>query len=199
MQRVGHVLCQGVLLATVGDQTVSVEHHCIVFTDLALDIDIGDAGVGRQQLAEFLVVQLFPNILRSGELAVERQQLLLVLGGLGQVEAGCRLHVRQQVLALVAGDVLIHIAQLAFDHAQTVTDELRGADGDLVLVLYPFLVIYLDEGVQDIFRLLYGGIIDAQVDDGGILAAQIRTQGGRIIIGDGTHAAFSIADGSSHE
>ena len=66
LQRVGHVLCQGVLFAAVGDQAVAVEHHRVVFTDLALDIDIGYAGIGGQQLAEFLVVQLSADILRSG-------------------------------------------------------------------------------------------------------------------------------------
>ena len=103
------------------------------------------------------------------------------------------------MLTLVTGDVLIYIAQLVFDHAQTVTDELRSTDGDLVLVLNPFLVVHFNQGVQNVFSLLNGGIVDTQIDNGGILVSQFRMQSGCIIIGDGTHITFSITYGSAHE
>ena len=103
------------------------------------------------------------------------------------------------MLALVTGDVLVHIAQFTFNHAQTVTDELRGTDGNLVLVLDPLLIIYLDQRIQDIFRLWDGYVINAEIDDSGILVTQIRTQSGGVIVGYGTYTTFIIADGSPNE
>ena len=83
---------------------------------------------------------------------------------MGQVEVGGRLYVGQQVLALETRDAVVHIAQLPLDHPQTLVNELRGADSDLVLIEDPMLIINLDQAIQDILRLLDRSVGDAQVD-----------------------------------
>ncbi len=111
-------------------------------------------------------VQLSADVLGGGELVVQCRQFLFVFSGLCHVEAGGCLHIGQQMFALVVGDVFVHVSQLVLYHVQTVADELRGADGNLVLVLNPVLIINLDQGVQYVFRFPGGGIVDAEVDDG---------------------------------
>ena len=80
------------------------------------------------------------------------------------------------MLALVGGDVFIHIAQFTFDNGQTLVDEHRSAYGDLVLVLHPVLVIYGYQHVQYILRTLDADVLKREVDDRGFLVTQRNGQ-----------------------
>ena len=89
------------------------------------------------------------------------------------------------------------MSQLAFDYTQTVTYELRGADGNLVLVLYPLFVVHLYQCIQYVFCPGYGCIVDAQINDGCFLAAQFDTQCIKIAVGGTICFAYGITDGSA--
>ena len=89
------------------------------------------------------------------------------------------------------------MSQLAFDYTQTVAYELRGADGNLVLVLYPLFVVHLYQGVQYVFCPGYGCIVDAHINDGGFLAAQFDTQCIKITVGCTICFAYGITDGNA--
>ena len=193
-ERGGEVLHQRVLLATVGQQTVAVHHDGVVLADLLTDVVVLEAGAGGQGLGERLLDQLAADVLDSAELAVQGQQFTLVLGALRQILRGGCLDVGQEVFALEGGNVFVDVAQLALDDAEAVGDELRGADGDLVLVLDPVFVVDLDEGIQQVFGLADGGIADAEVDDGGLLVAQAGLKGGSIGVGGSLQAALAVGD-----
>ncbi len=68
------------------------------------------------------------------------------------------------------------MTEFVLNHSETVADELGSGDGDLVFVLYPFLVIHLNQGIQDVFRLLDGDIVYTEVDNGSILISEFRMQ-----------------------
>ena len=55
--------------------------------------------------------------------------------------------------------------QFALYRTQAVANELRSADGNLVFVPNPVLIIDFDQGIQDVFRFPDGSVIDAEVDD----------------------------------
>ena len=161
---------------------------------MTADVVVLEAGAGGQGLGERLLDQLAADVLDGAELAVQGQQFPLVLGALRQILRGGCLDVGQEVFALEGGNVFVDVAQLALDDAEAVGDELRGADGDLVLVLDPVFVVDLDEGVQQVFGLADGGIADAEVDDGGFLVAQAGLKGGGVGIGGGLQAALAVGD-----
>ena len=80
------------------------------------------------------------------------------------------------MLAFVAGDIFVYMAQFALYHVQAVANELRSADGNLVFVPNPVLIIDFDQGIQDVFRFPDGSVIDAEVDDRGIFVTQVSDQ-----------------------
>ena len=91
------------------------------------------------------------------------------------------------------------MSQFILYHPQSVADELRGADGNLVLVLNPFLVIDPNQRVQDVFRFLHGRVVYAEIDDGGFLVAQFGMQFVYIIIGNHLHVGPAETDGHADE
>ena len=103
------------------------------------------------------------------------------------------------MLTFVAGYIFVYMAQFALYHAQTVANELRGADGNLVFVSNPVLIINLDQGIQDVFRFPDGDVIDAEVDDSGIFVTQFSDQCICISIGGGTHASPDIPDRGAYK
>ena len=103
------------------------------------------------------------------------------------------------MLALVSGDVFVHMTQFVLYHSQTVADELRSTDGNLVFVLNPVLVIDFDQGIQQVFRFPDGGVADAEVDDGGVVTAQFGNQRVGIGVGGGTYASPDILDRCVYE
>ena len=148
----------------------------VVLANLALDIGTSDTGIGGQRLVHPFVFQFPADVLGSRKLVVKGKQFFLVLCRLGQIEIGSGLHVRQQVFGFIRRDILIHMPQLVLNHTKTVADELGGADSNLVLVLNPFLIIDFNQGIEDVFRLLDGGILNAEIDNSGILVAEFRTE-----------------------
>ena len=86
------------------------------------------------------------------------------LAGLRQIQTGGRLHIRQQILAFISRDILIHAPQLPLNHTQTIIDKHGGTDGDLVLVFYPILIIDGYQGIQYVFRTPHTDILNREVD-----------------------------------
>ena len=172
-QRLIHIHDQRVLRAAVGDQTVALQQLFVVFCDLRFDVGALDARVGRQQLVPVGVVsQIVPDVPRHVELVVQREYQGVRLVALRHVHAGGRLHVRQQMFALVRRYVLVHVSELPLDHPQTLVDEHRGADGDLVFILHPVFVVNGDQRVENVFGALDGMIPECKVDDRCLFAAQ---------------------------
>ena len=89
------------------------------------------------------------------------------------------------------------MTEFVLNHSETVADELGSADSYLVLVLNPFLVIDLNQGIQNIFRLLDGSIVNAEIDDGRILIAKFRTKVLGVIVGSAHNATLMIGNGST--
>ncbi len=65
--------------------------------------------------------------------------------------------------ALEIGDVRIDIAQFTLYHAETVGDESRRGHCHLLFVKTPFLIIYLDERIEEINLPLHAYILHREV------------------------------------
>ena len=100
-----------------------------------------------------------------GQLVVERVDLDVGLVGVGHVHAGGGFDVRDEVAALERGDVAVDVPQLMLDDIEALIDELGGADGNLVLVFHPVLVVDGDDGVEDVLSTLRIDIVIGEVDD----------------------------------
>ena len=168
-----HIHDQRVLRAGVGHQAVALKQFGVVLRYLRFDVGALDSRVGRQQLCPVVLVgEVVPYVAGHVELVAQSHDLGIGLAALRHVEARGGLHVGQEVFALVGGDVLVHIAQFPLDDAQTLVDEHRGRDGDLVLVPYPVLVVYRDHGVQYVLGPLRGDVAEGKVDGRSLLVAQ---------------------------
>ena len=105
-------------------------------------------------------------------MGVQCENLRGSLAALCHIEIGSCLHIGQQVLTLERGDVLVHIAKFSLNDTETVVNEHGGADGYLVLVLYPVLVIDRNQRVQQVFRTLDAYIHIRQIDDSRFLVTE---------------------------
>ena len=104
------------------------------------------------------------DIARHVKPVVQVEYLGIGLAALCQIHAGGGLEVRNHVLALVGGYILVNYPQFAFNDGQALIDEYGGAYCYLVLVLDPFLVIYSYQRIQNIFSPLNGTVLYRQVD-----------------------------------
>ena len=80
------------------------------------------------------------------------------------------------------------MTEFVLNHSETVADELGSADSYLVLCLESISRIDLNQGIQNIFRLLDGSIVNAEIDDGRILIAKFRTKVLGVIVGSAHNA-----------
>ena len=67
--------------------------------------------------------------------------------------------------ALVVSNILFHMPQFLLNDPQTLLDELIGSYANLVAVLDPVLIIYINNGVEDVVGTWYADILTADVDD----------------------------------
>ena len=155
LQRLVHVYYQRILLATVGHKVITTKLGRVVIGNLLLNSRTLDARVSGQQLVlAGGIGQVIADIPCHRQLCVQREYLRIGLAALCHIHAGCRLHVGQEMFALVRGDVFIHITEFLFNHPQAFADKLRCADCYLVLVLYPVLIVDSDDRVQHILSPL---------------------------------------------
>ena len=56
------------------------------------------------------------------------------------------------------------MSQFLLDYLESLADEVRGAHRNLVLVLYPVFVIYLDNSVKHLLGPLYNEVVVCQVN-----------------------------------
>ena len=70
---------------------------------------------------------------------------------------------------LVRLQLALDTSQLLLDNHQTLIDEIRGIDRDLVLVLDSLLVIHRDQRIQHILRTGGGVIPQRQIEDGSVI------------------------------
>ena len=167
----------GVALRGVGDERVALEQERVVFCDLLLNARRFQSGVGRQELARLGTARQHAlHVLCHGALRVEGQHLLLALLRLLHGHLRGSLYGRQQVAALIAGDVAIDTAQLALDDSQALVDKLRRGDRQHVLVSHPALLIDRNEGVDDVVGAVGLFVLIGNADQGGHLARQFHRQ-----------------------
>ncbi len=191
-----HLFHQGVALATLGDQAVALQQLGIVSGDLAVEVLAAEAVVeGEQLIAVALAAEVVADIPGHVHLVVELGDAEVGTLGLGHVHAYGSFYIGQHVLTLVGGDVIVYIAQLVLDDVQSVIDEHGGADGHLVAVFHPALVIHGDEGVEHIL-----GTLDVEVDhregqDAGAVVIPTDGEGAGIASGRGAQRGVADVDG----
>ena len=142
-------------------EAVALQQFAVVLANLCGDARIVYAGIGGKQLGTVtLVRQVVAYIACHVDLVVQFLDGGIGLAGLRHVHTGGGLYIGQQMLALVGGDVIVHVTQFALDHTEAAVNELRGTNGYLVLVPHPVLVIDSYQGVQHVFRPLGGNILE---------------------------------------
>ena len=117
-------------------------------------------------------------------LRVELEELCGVFLRLLHVEVGGRGDVGEQVGALVRRDVGVYVAEFAFEHAEAVRDEVGGGAGNLVLVVDPAFLIYVNDGGDDVFGALG---VDIAVGDGDERTLVVDESGADAGLDDGRH------------
>ena len=127
------------------------------------------------------------------ELVVEGQYLVVDLVALLHVHARSGADIGDEVLALVLGDVAVDGGEFLLDDLETVVDEHRGREGDLVLVLYPVLVVDVDEGVEDVLSPGYRDVVVRKDNDVGVLLAEGRGELRRVLREGSVHGRAADA------
>ena len=192
-----HILNQGVVGATIGYQAVALEQLCVVSSNQRTKLIVRNTRVGRKQLvAVGCVGNKIAYVACHVQLVVELHHLGIGLLSLVHVHVGSRLQVWNLVLTLVRGNISIHITQLFLNNLQTVVDELGGADSNLVLILYPILVVDGNKGVEHFFCSLDGNVLVYKLDDGGLFAKKIGSQSTKACTNASQHAAAVDVDGA---
>ena len=168
---------EGVFLTAVGGEAVAPQHGRVVFPDLPFDGGAVDTRVGGQQLVlHRLVDEHVADIAGDGDLVVDLEDAVGGGGVLREVDVRHRIHVGQQVLALVGRDVLVDVAQLLLDEAETVVDEEGGAHHDLVLVLEPVVVVDRDQHVEEVVGAAFRDVVDGERHHVGVLGRELDAQ-----------------------
>ena len=189
------VLHEDILLGTALRQAVALQLGGVELIDLRLDAGLGQAGVRRQQAAAG-VADVGRQVARDGQLVVQRLDVAAGFGGQLHVQAHGGGGVRDAMLAAERGDGAVHVAEFLFDDAQAVGDELVGGRADLVLVLDPDLVIHVDHHVQDLRGALDVDVLQGEVDDGGVAAAEGHAEAAQHPARGGVGAAAGDEEGA---
>ena len=175
-----HLNDQRVLHTALRYQIVALQQLVVVVIDLRCNVRIVYTRICRKQLETVsLARQVVADIPCHVSLVVQRLNGGICFAGLCHVHIGGCLHIGQQVLALVGRNIVIHIAQLAFYHTESLIDEHAGTDGYLVLVLHPVLIIDGYEGIQHLLGTLDADILEGEGDDVGLLIVLRHSQSGR--------------------
>ena len=92
---------QGVALATVGQQTVALQHLIIIFINLTDQSGIIGKGIGGHGLVDITRRELGPDCLHTGELAIEHGDVAGILGRLIHIELRGLCHIGKKVGTLI--------------------------------------------------------------------------------------------------
>ena len=184
------VLHQRVARRTVKGQAVALEELLVVVGYLLLDGGVADARVGRQELIGILLVgDEAVYVAGYVELVAQIDQHGVGAAGLLHIYLRGSRHIGNEVVALVGGDGVVHAAQLLLDDIEALVNEVGSADGYLVLVLDPALIVDIDKGIEEVLGPLCGDVLIGEIDDGGLLVLEHSVETVAVVLHGGDHGA----------
>ena len=190
-----HLLHEGVVLATVGEEVIAHEQGLVVGCDLGFHARAAYTAVGGQELpGAGAVGEIVLDVDGHGELVVELNKLVGIFAALLHVHAGCLLEVGHEVAALVVGYLAVNVAEFFGEGGEALGDELRGALGDEVAVAHPMLVVDLHEGEQQVVGAGGHLVADAEVENGALFVGERHGEAAGIARGDGGRGVFRDGD-----
>ena len=168
----------GRALAGAADKAVAGEHKLVVVRDHAVDVGIGDADIGGDDVvAVDGVVDEVEEGLDEAHLGLHLYLLLLELGGLSERLRGIGGQVDEGVIAFVDLNLALGQVQLLADDVDTIVDELLGLECYFVLVLVGIVVVGLHELEEVVLGAVDMGVEQGKGGHGGRLAGRSDFQG----------------------
>ena len=163
VERGVHVKDQRVLLAAARKEAVTGEDHVVVLGDLALYVRVGEPRIGRYKVPGVRRVgDVSADVPGDGQLVVHVERLGGVGRGLLQVCLRGHLDVGQLVLLLELLQVGLYTAEFLLYDYQALVDEGGGVPGGAVLVVYPCLVVHVDQCAEDVLGPGREHVLEAQ-------------------------------------
>lgn len=161
-----HFLNKRIGLGRSGHERVALGQGCVVGRNLRRNVErlhtrrngqslVGVGGIGEVVAYVAGHVQLVVKILDA----------CLGFLGLRHVHGSDCAYVGNKVFGFVIGNIGIDVAKFRLDYSESVVDKHRCRHGNLVLILHPVLIIYIDYVVEDVVGTLGGYIAIGNVDD----------------------------------
>ena len=198
-QRLRPVLNNRVGLARRFQQAVALDDNIVVFSYVRLDISVDDADIHWQRPVERVALQLSAHHLGYGDLVVEINDCIPGLGRLRHIHACGNADIRKKMFRLIRRYVRIHISKFFLKNAKPLVDEPGCRNGNLVFVLNPSFVIYLNQSRENIICLSDGGTRYRNVNNRRLIVAESRRHLGRQYVGRSLDRIMTELHILSHE
>ena len=163
---------------------IALQGYLVILIDERSRALIGQSYIGWDRLILVAwLVHVLAKFLEQFHLGVSLVQLLLKFVSVLHRGCGIDLHLHHAVALLVTFQLAFGVAQFGVNLLQAVVDKLLGAISYLVLILIGLTVVYLDQGVEVVYRALRVFIIQYQFCDGSSLGSLAHGEVLHILVG----------------